>query len=173
MSSPPSSSRILPLASPSSPRRTLSQLETTGPMRSTRILSVSLSLRNKPEETSSCSSHSLRSRSVNTDDLRETALETESTLVSLLFPSPMLSAPRRRTDKMSVYLPIIHYSRLISALQADLVLNWKEDRILQSLDTGAFNNFFNVITNSIDVPFILHGVANGKSRRTRQFRFEV
>lgn len=47
---------------------------------------------------------------------------------------------------------------------AKLVLDFKSPQILQSLNTGAFNDFFNVITNTADVTFNLHGAANVSAR---------
>ncbi|KAM0750211.1 hypothetical protein T439DRAFT_247618 [Meredithblackwellia eburnea MCA 4105] len=43
---------------------------------------------------------------------------------------------------------------------ANLVLDFKTKRILQSLNTGSFNDFFNAVTNTAEVSFILHGGAN-------------
>lgn len=45
------------------------------------------------------------------------------------------------------------------------MLDFKEKRILQSLDNTAFGVFFNDITNTAGVTFNLHGGANGSSFR--------
>lgn len=49
---------------------------------------------------------------------------------------------------------------------ASLVIDFKQPQILQSLNDDAFRSLFNSITNTVDVPFVLHGVANGASSRT-------
>lgn len=46
--------------------------------------------------------------------------------------------------------------------QAALVLNWSEDRILQSLNNDAFGSFFNAATNTDRVSFGLGGTADGE-----------
>lgn len=46
---------------------------------------------------------------------------------------------------------------------ATLVLAF-EDRTLSSLDNGAFQSFFDAVTNTALVNFNLHGDANGESR---------
>lgn len=46
---------------------------------------------------------------------------------------------------------------------ANLILDWKSPEILSSLNSGAFDSFFNAITNTRDVVFNLHGAANGES----------
>lgn len=50
------------------------------------------------------------------------------------------------------------------------MIDFKDKQILRSLDTAAFNDFFNVITNTANVDFVLRGAANGECARGREKR---
>lgn len=70
-------------------------------------------------------------------------------------------------DTALLTLPVVDAVRAETSTGQDaaLVLDFKEKRILQSLDNTAFGVFFNDITNTAGVTFNLHGGANGLSPR--------